>query len=145
MKKFPLHTTHEIIFPTNESHSAHAYGNIGVHVLATVSLIAFVEQTCGQLLLPFLEPDEISVGTIVSVKHKAPAPIGAQVRSHAILVKQDGQKLLFSVAVYHQDQLLLEGTHGRIICPYFLHFIHRYSPKPDSITLRSDYTRPNLA
>ena len=116
MPTIPLQTTHEIIFPTKDKHSAHAYGNIGVHVVATVSLIAFVEQTCGQLILPFLNEDDISVGTIVSVKHKAPASIGAHVRSHATLIKQDGQKLLFSVAVFHDDRLLLEGTHGRIVC-----------------------------
>lgn len=116
MHKIPSQIIHEIIFPTEDRHSAHAYGNIGVHVVATVSLIAFVEQTCGQLLLPYLESDEISVGTIVSVKHKAPAPIGAQIRSHAMLTKQDGQKQLFSVAVYHNDRLLLEGTHGRVVC-----------------------------
>tara|TARA_B100000683_G_scaffold224172_1_gene222325 strand:- start:20 stop:391 length:372 start_codon:yes stop_codon:yes gene_type:complete len=116
MQNIPLQTTYEINFLTEEYHSAHAYGNIGVHVVATVSLIAFVEQTCGQLLVPFLEEDEISVGTIVSIKHKAPAQIGAQIRSHAILIKQDGQKLLFSVAVFHEDRLLLEGTHGRIVC-----------------------------
>lgn len=116
MPTIPLQTTHEIIFPTKDQHSAHAYGNIGVHVVATVSLIAFAEQTCGQLILPFLAEDDISVGTIVSVKHKAPASIGAHVRSHATLIKQDGQKLLFSVAVFHDDRLLLEGTHGRIVC-----------------------------
>ena len=115
MQNIPLETTHEITFPTEEHHSAHAYGNLGVHVVATVSLIAFVEQTCGQLLLPFLE-DEISVGTIVSIKHKASAPIGAQIRSHATLIKQDGQKILFSVAVFYEDRLLLEGTHGRVVC-----------------------------
>ena len=116
MQKVPLQTTHEIIVPTESSHSAHAYGNIGVHVLATVSLIAFVEQTCGQLLIPFLEANEISVGTIVSIKHKAPAPIGARVRSHATLITQDKNKVLFSVAVYDKDRLLLEGTHGRVVC-----------------------------
>lgn len=116
MSKIPLHTEYELLFSTEKNHSAHAYGNIGVYVIATVSLIAFVEQTCGQLLLPFLGANEISVGTIVSVKHKAPAPIGAQIRSHAILIKQDEQKVLFSVAVYHKDRLLLEGTHGRIVC-----------------------------
>ena len=116
MPTIPLQTTHEIIFPTKDKHSAHAYGNIGVHVVATVSLIAFVEQTCGQLILPFLDEDDISVGTIVSIKHKSPAAIGAHVRSHATLIKQDGQKLLFSVAVFHDDRLLLEGTHGRIVC-----------------------------
>ncbi|MAA80422.1 MAG: thioesterase [Deltaproteobacteria bacterium] len=116
MRHIPLHTTHEILFPTKSSHSAHEYGNIGVYVIATVSLIAFVEQTCGQILHPFLEPDEISVGTIVSIKHKAPAPIGAQIRSHAKLIKQNKNKFLFMVTVYHKDRLLLEGTHGRVVC-----------------------------
>ena len=107
---------HELFFPTEEKHSAHAYGNEGVYVIATVALIAFVEQTCGQLLIPFLEPNEISVGTIVSVHHKAPAPIGAHIQSCAKLIKKEQQKLLFSVAVYHKDRLLLEGTHGRVVC-----------------------------
>ena len=118
MNSIPIHTAHELNFSTEECHSAHTYGNIGVHVLATVSLIAFAEQTCGQLLMPFLEQDEISVGTIISVKHKAPASVGAIILCRATLIQHEEQKSLFSVALYHKERLLMEGTHGRFVCRY---------------------------
>jgi len=115
MQKCPLHTSKTLSFESNEKHSAHAYGNIGVHVIATVALIAFAEETSGQLLKPFLEDDEISVGTLVSIKHKAPAPIGAQIIIHSTLIQQQKNKVMFSIQAFHQETLLLEGTHGRVI------------------------------
>lgn len=118
MISIPIPTDHTITFSTAAHHSAHAYGNIGVHVLATVSLIAFIEQTCGQLLAPFLARDNISVGTIVSVKHKAPALIGAKVECTATLIQQEGKKFLFTVVVHHEKRLLMKGTHGRVVCLY---------------------------
>ena len=116
MQKLPPNITNELNFSTDNRHSAHAYGNIGVYVVATVSLIAFVEETCGQLLFPFLGSEEISVGTLVSVKHKASTPIGSKIRCCVSLNKQDNHKFLFSVSVFNKERLLLEGTHGRVVC-----------------------------
>jgi len=115
MQKIPLQTSKTLSFETNEKHSAHAYGNIGVHAIATVTLIAFAEETSGQLLQPFLEENEISVGTLVSIKHKAPAPIGAQIVVHSKVIQQQKNKVMFSIQAFHQETLLLEGTHGRVI------------------------------
>jgi len=115
MKTIPLHTEHTLSFPTNETHSAHAYGNIGVHIVATVSLIAFAEETSGQLLFPFLDTSEISVGSLVSIKHKAPAPIGSTIVVHSRLIEQRENKMMFSIQAFHNQRLLLEGTHGRVI------------------------------
>ena len=115
MQIIPINTTNTIHFLTDEKHSAHAYGNIGVHVIATVALIAFAEETSGQLLRPFLDPDEISVGTLVSIKHKAAASVGVQITVHSQLIEQRHNKLMFAVQAFHQDQLLLEGTHGRVV------------------------------
>ena len=115
MQIIPDNTTKTLEFHTEDKHSAHAYGNIGVYVLATVSLIAFAEETSGQLLRPFLETDEISVGTLVSIKHRAAAPIGVRITVHSQLIEQRQDKLMFAVQAFHQDKLLLEGTHGRVV------------------------------
>ena len=115
MQIIPTNTTNTLDFHTEEKHSAHAYGNIGVHVVATVALIAFAEETSGQLLHPFLEADEISVGTLVSIKHREAAPIGAHITVHSQLIEQRKDKFMFAVQAFHQDKLLLEGTHGRVV------------------------------
>jgi predicted thioesterase len=117
MKEVPIHTSYDEFFQTDDRHSAHAFGNTGVHVLATVSLIAWIEQASGMLLKPFLDKHEISVGTIVSIKHRASAPIGIKIQAKSILVSQNKNKFLFSVQVMHEQRLLLEGTHGRVVCP----------------------------
>lgn len=116
MKRFPLGITHTLIFETNEHHSAHAYGNTGLFVLATAALIAFTEEVCGQWLQQYLTPEERSVGTIVSIKHRAVAPIGVPVQVSGTLIEQNENKVLFSVQVCHDDRLLLDGTHGRVVC-----------------------------
>lgn len=116
MKELPIGITYTQTFETTENHSAHAYGNTGLFVLATAALIAFTEEVCGQWLQQYLEPEEKSVGTIVSIKHRAAAFIGAQLTVSGTLLEQNKNKFLFSVRVCHEEHLLLEGTHGRVVC-----------------------------
>ena len=105
----------EETFTTNERHSAHHYGNIGVHVVATVALIAFVEQCAGQLLANLLTEDLASVGTIVHIKHKAKADIGSHVLVRCAIQSKQQNKYLFSTQIFQDDRLILEGEHGRVV------------------------------
>ena len=105
----------EELFHTNETHSAHSYGNTGVHVVATVALIAFVEQCAGLLLKTVIKNDEISVGSIVNIKHRAVATLGTPIRVQCEICAYEQNKVLFSSKVYQNDLLILEGTHGRVV------------------------------
>ena len=102
-------------FDTSEKHSAHAYGNIGVHVVATVSLIAFVEECSGRLLQSLIDKDERSVGSIVNIKHRSVAHLGVPVHVQCTISAYQERKVLFSCHVYQNNRLILEGSHGRVV------------------------------
>ena len=102
-------------FETNEEHSAHSYGNTGVHVVATVALIAFVEECAGRLLQSLIGEDDLSVGSIVNIKHRAVATLGMSVRVQCTISSAQEKKILFSCHVYQNNRLILEGSHGRVV------------------------------
>ena len=102
-------------FETNEEHSAHSYGNTGVHVVATVALIAFVEECAGRLLKSLIDEEELSVGTLVNIKHRSVATLGMSVRVQCTISSTQEKKVLFSCHVYQHNRLILEGNHGRVV------------------------------
>lgn len=84
-------------------------------VYATPSLIAFIEYTCEESVRSFLEPGMGTVGTRLDVKHLAASPIGAHIRCESTLLEIDRRRLVFSVKVYDDIELVGEGTHERFI------------------------------
>ena len=107
--------THEIYVDTESSQTAHALGNPGVHVLATIFLIGFIEECCGLSVYPFLEKGYVSVGTRVNIAHRAPASAGTRLRICSRLVAIRGTHLSFEATVYDGERILMDGTHGRAI------------------------------
>ena len=55
-------------------------GMESARVLSTPHMIGFMERTCRNLVLEFLDPGYDTVGTHVDVRHLAGAPLGASVR-----------------------------------------------------------------
>lgn len=105
----------EEIFLVEEEHSAIVVGSGGVPVLATPWLIAFMERVAFQLLEADLPEGFSSVGTVVSIQHKAPSPIGDKVRVSAKVVAVEGRRITMSVQAQSDDQLLADGTHQRVL------------------------------
>jgi fluoroacetyl-CoA thioesterase len=64
---------------------------------------------------PLLEPGQHSVGVLVSVTHTAPTPIGAQVRTVATYLGQEGKVFRFKVEAFDAAGLVGEGEHTRAI------------------------------
>ena len=63
-----------------EEDSAAVVGNTNVDVVATTSLILFLEAVAAELIDDCCEAGEITVGSAVNVRHLAAAPIGARSR-----------------------------------------------------------------
>lgn len=95
--------------------SAASYGSGMVNVLASPAMIAFMENTCLQLVLPFLDDGQNTVGTEVNVRHLKPTPIGMRIWCEVILLEIEGRKLVFKVLARDEDGLIGEGTHTRFI------------------------------
>ncbi len=86
-----------------------------VQVFATPMMIALVERTCNESVVPHLEAGQGTVGTHVNVSHCAATPVGMRVWCDSELVEVDRRRLLFSVKAYDECGLIGEGTHERFI------------------------------
>ena len=85
--------------------------------LSSPSMINEMELTATQMLDPALPSGMFTVGFHVDVKHVAPAPPGATIRTTAELLEVDGTKFTFRVSARDTDggRLVGIGTHRRAV------------------------------
>ena len=95
--------------------SAARVGSGLVDVFATPMLVALVEQTCYESVLPYLDEGQGTVGTLVNVSHLSATPIGKRVWCDCELTEVDRRRLVFSVKAYDETGLIGEGTHERFV------------------------------
>ena len=95
--------------------SAARVGSGLVDVFATPMMIAMIEKTCNDSVLPHLEAGQGTVGTLVNVTHTAATPVGMRVWCESQLVEVDRRRLVFHVKAYDACGLIGEGTHERFI------------------------------
>ena len=95
--------------------SAARVGSGLVEVFATPMMVALIEQTCLESVLPHLEEGQGTVGTLVNVSHVAATPIGMHVWCESELTEIDRRRLVFKVKAYDECGLIGEGTHERFI------------------------------
>jgi fluoroacetyl-CoA thioesterase len=84
-------------------------------VFATAFLVGFIEWACIELLRPYLEPTERSVGTHVDVSHVAATPPGMTVTAEVELLEVQGRKLRFRVSCRDELELIAAGFHERTL------------------------------
>lgn len=95
--------------------SAARIGSGLVEVFATPMMVALVERTCNESVLPLLESGQGTVGTLVNVAHTAATPVGMRVWCDSELVEVDRRRLVFRVAAFDECGPIGEGTHERFI------------------------------
>ena len=95
--------------------SAARVGSGLVDVFATPMMIALVEKTCNESVLPHLDAGQGTVGTLVNVSHTAATPIGMKVWCESELVEIDRRRLVFKVKAFDECGPIGEGTHERFI------------------------------
>lgn len=86
-----------------------------VKVFATPMMIALMEQTCNESVVPMLEAGQGTVGTHIDVSHCAATPVGMRVWCDSELIEIDRRRLVFKVAAYDERSLIGEGKHERFI------------------------------
>ena len=95
--------------------SAARVGSGLVDVFATPMLVALVEQTCYESVLPHLDEGQGTVGTLVNVSHTSATPIGMRVWCDSELVEVDRRRLVFRVKAYDEAGLIGDGIHERFV------------------------------
>lgn len=95
--------------------TAAAVGAGGVEVFGTPMMIALMENAAWKTVAELLDEGEVTVGTLVNVKHLAATFLGQRVRASAELIEIDRRRLVFRVEAYDEKQKIGEGFHERFI------------------------------
>ena len=84
-------------------------------VFSTPNMIMLMERAAREVLRPYLEEGEESVGVDVQVEHLGAAPLGATVRGVAQVTGVEGRRISFEVHAFAGDREIGRGTHRRAI------------------------------
>jgi fluoroacetyl-CoA thioesterase len=98
-----------------ETNTALAMGSGSLHVFATPSMIALMEQAACNAVAACLDEESTSVGTLVNITHDAATGMGKAVTATATLVEVQGRKLIFEITAADEDKQIGKGTHERFI------------------------------
>lgn len=99
---------------THENTAA-SVGAGGVEVFGTPMMVALMENAAWRAVVNNLEEGDVTVGTVVNVRHLAATPLGQQIRAIAELIEIDGRRLVFNVEAYDENRKIGEGQHERFI------------------------------
>lgn len=84
-------------------------------MFSTPNLVLLMEEAAVNALMPYLEPGETTVGSVVNIRHLAPTPPGLTVTATARLTLVDGRRLVFQVEASDGIDRVGEGTHERFL------------------------------
>jgi fluoroacetyl-CoA thioesterase len=107
--------TREDNFEITLENSAIHLGSGSTRVLATPSMIAYMERVSHRLLTCCLPEGYSSVGTHLDVHHLAPTPVGATIRVRAEVQLVDGYRVNFLIEAWDSQEKIGEGTHERVV------------------------------
>ena len=84
-------------------------------VYSTPNMIRLMEMAAFHALQPYCEGDEITVGTLIHVEHRAASGVGAHITAEAVLESFDGR--FYTLRVTARDDLreIGRGTVGRAL------------------------------
>lgn len=84
-------------------------------VLATPAVVALMENAAAELAQKVLDNEELTtVGTMISIEHTSPTPVGAEVTATAVLKENDGRIFHFEVFASDKKGEIAKGTHTRV-------------------------------
>ena len=118
----------ERVFRVEERFTATHIGSGSLAVLATPSMIGFMEWVACDLLARRLPEGLSSVGILVEVRHLAPTPMGKEVRVRSEVTEVDGRRVTFTVQAWDAVELVGEGRHQRAVVEVS-RFLHRVKSK----------------
>ncbi len=105
-----------LTFEVGEGDTAAALGSGDLPVLGTPRLLAWAEAATCAALATTVDEGRTSVGTRVTLEHRAASRIGAKVSVTATVAHRDGRLVRFEVvAVDGDDQVVGHGEVTRVV------------------------------
>ncbi|WP_448904708.1 thioesterase family protein [Gemella sp.] len=99
-----------------ENNTAKNMGSGDLDVLATPSLVAFMENAAKEYLNTFLPEELGSVGSNININHIAPTLVGKEIKVQGKITEIIKEKIIiFSLEAYEQDKKIGDATHTRVI------------------------------
>lgn len=119
----------------------------GAAVFSTPAMINLMEHTARDLVAPYLESGEESVGVSVNVEHLAATPIGTIARATAEITRIDGRMIDFDVQAFDGAEQIGRGVHRRAVIKnekFASRLREKVAQMPDAITLGVEPNRGAL-
>ncbi|MBU0278037.1 MULTISPECIES: thioesterase family protein [unclassified Gemella] len=107
-------------FIVDISHSAKNIGSGDLDVLSTPMLVAYIEETCKDLLNKYLEKDLGSVGSNININHLAPSKISSTIIVEATIKEIKKEKIITFFALAYEKinddkKKIADCSHTRVI------------------------------
>jgi len=107
--------------------TADRWGNKGVMVLATPTLVGLLEGTAVRAIADHLEPGSATVGTHIDLRHLKATPVGDTLTLWAEVTAVDGRRVTFHVRADDSTGVAGEGTHERVVID-LARFLQKVAP-----------------
>lgn len=111
----PLNAKRTMDFEVTKEYTAAHIGSGSVSVLATPSMILFMEIASGMLAHEHLPEGYTTVGTRVCIDHLGAVLEGNTVQVSSVIAGLDKRKVIFDVEVRYQNEIIGNGTHIRFV------------------------------
>ena len=105
--------THEVQDSVTEEKTARVVGSGSLNVYATPCMAALMERAAAELCQRECHVGWTTVGTALSISHRAATPVGLSVRAVAEVTAVDGRKINLKVTAYDAREEIGSGTHER--------------------------------
>ena len=112
--EFSVGATADVTHAVADADTATALGSGDVPVLGTPRVLALLEAATVAAVAPALADGQTTVGTRISIEHRAATPVGRTVTARARLVAVDGRRLSFEVALIDGETIAAFGTVERV-------------------------------
>jgi fluoroacetyl-CoA thioesterase len=107
--------TIELKTRVKDSDTARVYGSGLLDVYSTPAMVALMEKASMELVQPYLEAGQGTVGISLDVKHMKAIPVGEEIKCISKFKGREDNRITFEVKVLRGQDTVGEGVHIRYI------------------------------